>query len=98
MPGEKAAAMLLEQRPKLFAVGARHIEPGHIGVVKKTEPALGAGRRQLGQARQNLEQKNVPMRAAFVAVLADEAGEVKVAGAEGEPHFLVGLAAGAGVR
>ena len=50
MPGEEATAVLLEQWPKLFAVGARHIEPGHIGVVKKTEPALRAGRRQLGQA------------------------------------------------
>ena len=55
MAGEKAAAMLLEQRPKLFAVGARHVESSHFGVVKKTEPTLGAGRRQLGQARQNLE-------------------------------------------
>ena len=82
MAGEKAAAMLLKQRPKLFAVGARHVESGHFGVVKKTEPALGAWRRQLGQVRQNLEQENVPVGASFVAVLTDEAGEVEVAWAK----------------
>jgi len=55
VPGEKAAAMLQEQGPKFIAVGARHVESGHFGVIKKTESALAAGRRQLGQARQNLE-------------------------------------------
>lgn len=37
------------------------------------------------------------MGVALVAVLADEAGEVKVGGREREAHFLMRLAAGAGV-
>ena len=98
MPGEEATAVLLEQRPKLFAIGARHIEIRHFSVVKKTESSLWAGRRQFGQARQYLEQKYVPVCAAFVAVLTDEASEVKVVWAEDKPHLLLSLAAGAGVR
>ena len=37
------------------------------------------------------------MGASFVAVFTDEAGEVEVAWAKVEPHFFLGLAAGAGV-
>ena len=50
------------------------------------------------QARLYLEEKHEPMSLALVAALADESGQMKVAGPQAEPDFFRRLAAGAGVR
>ena len=55
-------------------------------------------RRHVRQSRFDLEQEHQPMTLALVAVLADQAGEVQIGNCQGQPQFLLRLAARAGVR
>src|SRR5258707_1320978 len=55
-------------------------------------------RRQRFEPGSHFEQKHQPMCVAFVAVLADQPGQMQIARVDGQAQFLAGLAAGAGVR
>ena len=78
MGGEETAAMPPEQRPDLFAVGLRQCQPFQSVTGEKREPPFIVRRRQLCQLLGKLEQKHQPMRLAFIAVLADDAGQVQI--------------------
>src|SRR5437867_336035 len=54
--------------------------------------------RQRLEARFDLEKEHQPMRLSLVAVLAGQAGQMKVAGRQRQPEFFGCLATGAGVR
>lgn len=95
--GVEAAAMLPERRPEAFAVGLRYGETVKRGTGKELKAALGMRRRNGRDPQLHLEKEHEPMRVALVAMFADEAGEVEIAGREDKAHFLVCLAAGASV-
>ena len=46
----------------------------------------------------NLEQEHEPMRLAFIAMFADQAGQMQIRRLEAQGEFLVRLATGAGIR
>ena len=76
--GEETAAMPPEQRPDLFAIGLRQRQAFQSVTGEKREPAFIVRRRQLCQLLGKLEQKHQPMRLAFIAVLADDAGQMQM--------------------
>ena len=95
--GEKTAAVFLEKRPDLFAVGSGDVEFSYFVHGKKLKFAFLAGGGDVVQAGQDFKQENVPVRVALVGILADEPGEVQVAGCDFQSGFLLCLAAGARV-
>ena len=95
--GEKTAAVFLEKRPDLFAVGPGDVELSDFVRGEKLKLAFLAGGGDVVQAGQDFKQENVPVRVALVAILADEPGEVQVAGCDFQSGFLLCLAAGARV-
>ena len=97
MAGEKSATVFLEKRPDLLVIRLRDIELLDFGCGKKLEFALLTRRRELVEAWLNFKKENVPVRVSLVAVFANEAGEVQVAGCDFQSGFLLCLAAGAHV-
>ena len=97
MRGEEAAAMLPKPRPNAFAIGLGQGEIIQRGAGEKLKRAFRVWRRDGGETRLHLEEEHEPMGVALIAVLTDEAGEVKVRRREREAHFLVRLPAGTGV-
>jgi hypothetical protein len=55
-------------------------------------------RRQSAQSLLHLEQKHQPVAFALVPMLADQSGQMQIVRSQGQANFLLGLAAGAGVR
>lgn len=95
---EEAVAVLPEEGPDLFAIGAgqwQGVEFLAGGPAKGTFLVVGW---QLGEARLDLKEKHQPMGFALITVLADEAGEVEIGGRELQAGLLTGLAEGTGVR
>ena len=98
MGDEKAAAMLPEKGPYLFAISARQRQRFEIGFGGPTEGAFLMLGRQLGEAGLYLEEKHQPMGVALIAVFTDEAGEVQIGRGEVQAGFFVRLSNSAGVR
>ena len=80
--GEKTAAMFLEKRPDLFAVGLGDVELSDFVRGEKLKLTLFARGGDVLQAGHDFKQENVPVRVALVAILADEPSEVQVAGCD----------------
>ena len=95
--GKEAAAILPEPRPDAFAVRLRQLQILKRRSGEKLKPALRVNARERLQLRLHLEQKHQPMRAALVAVFADQAGQVKVARLKVQAGFLTGLPTSTGV-
>ena len=98
MRGEETAAMLPEQRPDLFAIRLRQIQGRQFVVGKELKISLAMRRRQRFQSRFDFEQKHQPVRLPFVAVLADESGQMQIARLNRQPQFFLCFATGTGVR
>src|SRR3989442_11318167 len=98
MRGEKSATMLPEQGPDLFMVRLGQWKRIEFVPAKEAELAFAVICGQRFQARAQFEEEHEPMRFAFVAVLADDAGEVQGCGRDFEGEFLERFAAGTRVR
>src|ERR1041385_6429935 len=80
MRSEEPAAMFPEPRPDFFAIGLRQRQPVERGAGKKLKPSFAMNGRQGIQSPFDLEQEHQPMTASQITVLADDPGEMQVAG------------------
>src|SRR5581483_6176144 len=98
MGGEEAPAEFPEPGPKALAIGLRQRERRQFLPREELKPAFAMDRRKHGQPGPQLEEKHEPMALAQVAVLADQAGEVKIRRTGADAEFLRGFTARTGVR
>lgn len=95
---KKTAAVAPEQRPDLFPVGIRQVEKAEFRPGIESEHTLPMRRRYAGDPLRHLEEKHQPVSLPEVTVFADKPGQMQVRRRDSQSGFLLGLAAGAGVR
>src|SRR2546423_14159706 len=95
--GEKAAAVLPEQRPDPFAVRLRKLQLFEPARRKEFESTFVVCGGQACQLPLDFEQEHQPVGLAFVTVLADNPRQVQTGRWYLEADFLPGFATGAGV-
>ena len=94
--GKEPAAITPEKRPYLLGIRPGNGQRRHLGGGEETEFAFAMGRRQLSEARLDFKQKHEPMRLPFVAVFADDPGQMQIRRAQVNTNLLTRLAASAG--
>ena len=77
--------MLPKPGPELFAIRLGNAQPLQFRGIEEAEPSLAVGGWQFIQRPLDLEEEHEPMGLAFIALFADQAGEVQVGGPEKEP-------------
>src|SRR2546422_7909885 len=95
--GEKAAAVLPEQRPDPFAVRLRDLQLFELPWRKEFESTFVVCGGQARQLPLDFEQEHQPVGLAFVTVLADNPRQVQTSRCHLQADFLPGFATGAGV-
>ena len=83
MRGKEAAAMLPEPGPDLVEVSLGDLQSGERRAREKLETSFAVGRRESGELPSHFEEEEQPMAAAFIAMLADNTGQVQVWGGNG---------------
>jgi len=96
--GKESTAMLPEPWPNPFAIRLRKLEPAQCLTRKELEgPFTMVGRQRL-QLWPHFEQEHEPVCVGLIAMFADDARQVQVAGPNLQPQFFLCLTAGAGER
>lgn len=83
MGGKKPTPMLPEPWPEPFPIRLRKFQLRYFPRLKELKPAFPVRRRELLNPPLHLEEKHQPVTLPGIAVFADEAGQVQVAGREG---------------
>jgi len=90
--------MLPEPWPDPFAIRLRKLEPAQGLTRKELEGSFAMIGRQRLQAWPHFEQEHEPVCVSLIAMFADNARQVQVAGLNLQPQFFLSFTAGAGER